>query len=544
MVIAVLMLISAVITFCVNFYYPLLSGNNENKAKIVGSVSCDDFDDGILACAEFLSGNNVYNNSFVAEKFTFYGRASAVESLNSKFEKHLQKLWGEENPPYSFLSGDFDNDGQTEYLFALGNCGRWAEYTRKSKALAISTDYESFYGKANTIFIYCDVYEKVAVYQLFVSSGCSCDVNLCLWDCDRLNIETGSGNKTFFVCDAKTTYTGKSELLMYRMENYLNLNEYSFIRYSDASFCSGMGKQCVFVYGKDENKLNATVYVFYAGRAIPVYTVKSKDKTALYYIDRNGYIYFLTYKNWVSKGYACYEYQKFSFDNNYSVNIIDSQTVSGKDAKNADKVTAFFEKFRVLLQQPTSVYTDPYQLTGYSTNINSSNENSGSSFYSESFYLNINNCPTGKSGVVNIKADPNNWLNLRTGPGVSYKRVKVNGNIVKQARGTVVNVIDTVNTNNKENPIWVKIQIDYGGITTGYSSQKYIEFENIKHIKKGESFTVTVDTNDSGLSWTVNDSSVATIDPNGKITGKKRGLVMVTVTSLSGLTDSCLVEIG
>ena len=77
----------------------------------------------------------------------------------------------------------------------------------------------------------------------------------------------------------------------------------------------------------------------------------------------------------------------------------------------------------------------------------------------------------------------------------------------------------------------------------GYSSQKYITLD-VKHISVGQSFDIDADTNDWGLSWTVNDKSVATIDAaSGVITGQKAGLVMVTVTSKSGLTDTCLIMV-
>ena len=94
-------------------------------------------------------------------------------------------------------------------------------------------------------------------------------------------------------------------------------------------------------------------------------------------------------------------------------------------------------------------------------------------------------------------------------------------------------------------PDMVKVRISYNGyVLEGFSTQKYIEISGIKHIDVGDKFNVTVDTNDTGVLFKCNDTSVAEIDSRtGKITAKKAGMVLITVTSDSGLEDSCLIEI-
>ncbi|MBQ5810766.1 MAG: Ig-like domain-containing protein, partial [Clostridia bacterium] len=78
----------------------------------------------------------------------------------------------------------------------------------------------------------------------------------------------------------------------------------------------------------------------------------------------------------------------------------------------------------------------------------------------------------------------------------------------------------------------------------GWSAQAYINVVDINKISVGGTFTVEAETNDSGVRWTSSDSSVASIDANtGKITAHRKGVVLITVGSDSGLDDSCLVMI-
>ena len=81
-------------------------------------------------------------------------------------------------------------------------------------------------------------------------------------------------------------------------------------------------------------------------------------------------------------------------------------------------------------------------------------------------------------GFVQIN-DPKSWLNLREGPGTNYPCVYTEpGNkksIVKQAQGSPVTILETIETGDAKNPVWVKVRITYAGQEiVGYSSKKYI----------------------------------------------------------------------
>ena len=71
------------------------------------------------------------------------------------------------------------------------------------------------------------------------------------------------------------------------------------------------------------------------------------------------------------------------------------------------------------------------------------------------------------------------WLHLRVGPGTNYDKVLTNpddpNSFVRQALGSPVTILETVETDDPENPVWVKIRITYQDTEiVGYSSKTYI----------------------------------------------------------------------
>ena len=239
-----------------------------------------------------------------------------------------------------------------------------------------------------------------------------------------------------------------------------------------------------------------------------------------------------------------YRYQVESFDSCYRSNVLSSETVIlsyNETPTQEDK--DFFRKLNEYLKE-AEICVDSYELTGYSKM-----QADDSDFTPEESkkYLSISNCSTNKNGTVKVNAD--SWLNFRKGPSVSYDKILLNPgdpqSFVKQSVGSSVSVIDTVNTTDPDNPVWVKIQIKYSDKTLiGYSAAGYIQMTDILHLSVGKKFKVAASTNDTGLKWSSNDENVLSIDPDsGEAIAKKKGLVSVKVVSDSGLEDSCLIMV-
>ena len=212
----------------------------------------------------------------------------------------------------------------------------------------------------------------------------------------------------------------------------------------------------------------------------------------------------------------------------------------------------FFERFNAYIANAV-VLSDPYEITGYgslsqSTGMTTHGGADGNTDTdNQQAYLNISNCSTSKQGIVNVPETSH--LNFRKGPAVSYPKILIDQtddeSFVRQLRGSSVTVIDTVNTGDEENPVWVKIQIKYNDLTLeGYSSQSWIDLPGIRHISVGNTFDIEADTNETSLLWSCNDTSVAQVDSaTGVVTAIKPGLVVITVKSESGLSDSCLIMV-
>ena len=88
----------------------------------------------------------------------------------------------------------------------------------------------------------------------------------------------------------------------------------------------------------------------------------------------------------------------------------------------------------------------------------------------------------GTLGFVQIQ-DPSSWLHLREGPGTEYAKVLLDPadpeSYVRQALGSPVTVLETIETGDRENPVWVKIRIRYSDRELiGYSSKTYIRMQD------------------------------------------------------------------
>ncbi|MDO4607853.1 MAG: SH3 domain-containing protein [Clostridia bacterium] len=316
---------------------------------------------------------------------------------------------------------------------------------------------------------------------------------------------------------------------------------YSNIRYCSADVCETEGEEILFA-GKLNEKYYFSVYCIYDGQAVEVFS--NTDNIAYYLCSKDGKDRILSFsqsQNNDNGNYTQnYTYSLFYFDTQFAKHEEDSSNINvAISSTPGQEENEFFEKFNQY-REYIIVCIDPYELTGYDLMYGQTPSNKK--------YLRISNCSTSKSGVVDVYS--HSWLNLREGPAKSYNKILIDPtnakSFVKQMRGSVVTILDTVNIADKDNPVWVKIQIKYADKTLiGYSSQSYINLYDVKNLSVGDHFDIEAESSQSTLTWSVNDSNVAYIDPStGEIIAKAPGLVMVTVKDNNGLTDSCLIRIN
>ncbi len=144
---------------------------------------------------------------------------------------------------------------------------------------------------------------------------------------------------------------------------------------------------------------------------------------------------------------------------------------------------------------------------------------------------------------------------IRSGPGTSYDVISTITETVEGAENRKKFVRTQVGTNG-----WDKIKLDDG--REGYVYQAYVKTYNYTHvtsvslnqtsaaIKVGENITLTPTISPSNayiknVSWSSNNSSIASVDSNGKVTGNGVGSTTIVATTLDGnKTATCTVTVG
>jgi hypothetical protein len=168
-----------------------------------------------------------------------------------------------------------------------------------------------------------------------------------------------------------------------------------------------------------------------------------------------------------------YSFQVSRIDESGNETVLDSAYISYSDSDlDATRIAQFFQKPGAYLLKVVVIY-DHYQLTG-------------------SLWMNPENVEYGTTpeepetvpgempqlGFVQIQ-DPSSWLHLRVGPGVEYDKVLMNpddpDSFVRQALGSPLTVLETAQSSDPANPVWVRIRIIYQDrVIEGWSSKTYI----------------------------------------------------------------------
>ncbi len=324
---------------------------------------------------------------------------------------------------------------------------------------------------------------------------------------------------------------------------------YSDIRVKLVDISDAMGKEALSYFYDGVNHV-VQIWAVMGDEVKPIYT-KTGTQGSVYLADLDGVQYILEYFQELDNNYTQnYSYSLFRFDDLFDESIRDKNSLSvAADAQGGGAAgTSFFNALTEYLTK-SSVCYDPYALMGDTImQVGGGATTDEDNVQSEAKYLSITNCSTNKIGIVTMKKDTS-WLNFRSGPARSYAPVLIDPydseSYVKQTQHSIVTVLEPENTYDTEYPVWYKIRITYNNrVLEGYSSQNYIRVEGIRTVRVGQQFKIEAETNDSGIYWRSSDSTVAYIDPaTGLLTTHRAGVVLITVTTDSGLTDSCLIMV-
>ncbi len=473
--------------------------------------------------------------------------------------------------------GDFDKDGETEYAFILPDF--WHNWlnnisTIDSNLWSLEEIITEKLTTTGDLLIYADTDKNGVLFRTYYNpkySGddildnewfVSCVNNELLikhletteYEFDgetkqSTNMRTWGSIFCIDACDVRGYYDANSASeLTQATEQYINvLKRETRCTYTAKTedIADIPGYEIIVVATYNNKPVQSFVGAIINGRLIAI-GLENCYTTAYYLTECNGKKALLAYSQTEKTEYISnqtvltgitYKYKIFRFDEQLNLVEIESRQAE------CDQTTASAEASEILQIvnkhiTSGSVCCDPYEITGYSVMRGSSINNDK--------YLNISNCSTNKNGYVNITDE---WLNFRDGPSINNARILTNPSdpfsFVKQLKGAPLTVIYPENTADTTYPVWVKIQIKYNYQTLdGYSAYKYITIPNIKHIKPNETFKIEANTNDTGLYWSSSDSSVVKINSaTGEITGIRSGLVLITVKSSSGLSDSCLIMV-
>ena len=467
-----------------------------------------------------------------------YRQVVAAEELSARYAAHLVALGGSVNGAYF---GDFDGDGLDESIYLAANLlDQWLEDAAGSEVQM--TVCKKLTGKTVCIYLDPDSDQNLAVHSFCLPEGMP-SVKTALWDNQMLHLAGSDGTiLRLFVGDFQGDDMAQRRMFA-AFRDYLEDQGYTDVRLRLADVSGASGKELICCYS-DGNSYWAVVYGLVDGRLHPLYRKQSMEG-ALYLISYQGQDFLLDYSQKMTETYAqIYRYSLFRFSDSYVMEIQDADSLRVEANQGGGSIgSSFFGRFNGYLNSSIVCY-DPYSLMGYSVMQENNWDELGEP---QGLYLQITNCSTNKIGVITLQ-DDDSFLNFRSGPSTQYSRVLINEadpeSYVKQVQGSPVTVIMPYNTGDSQNPIWAQIRINYQNmVLEGYSSQKYIRIEGIRHIAAGQSFQITADTNDTGLRWYCSDLAVASISEDGILTGIQSGLVLVTVVSDSGLEDSCLIMI-
>ncbi len=401
-----------------------------------------------------------------------------ADSLLSALESRFRSDFGA-----SVLHQDIDGDGQTETLFALPEL--FAPY----EAINDKNQGEIWYDEG--ILSRFGDYTGILIADIqgdrliLTAHAASSDVRLregmtveyrdnCLW-LDSTAVYAPNSFETLEALN-DTDLTGVYNGLV----NFLNLGGYTQAVLKKVDISDASGSELLCLCQKD-GTWSVLVIIFQNGIPHPVNNIRL-DSSAAYVTEIDGKQALLTYSQNIytnpnGNTHTSYYFSVYRYDQNGEYVHIAGESVGYSDEdKDATAVADFFQKLTQYMIKIV-VIGDPFQLQGNQW-LSPEEADHGTTPQEPE----PEQAEESVMGFVQIN-DPSSWLNLREGPGTEYPCILMDpGNpdsFVRQALGSPVTVLETIETGDSENPVWLKIRITYANkVIEGYSSKTYIRLAN------------------------------------------------------------------
>jgi len=376
------------------------------------------------------------------------------------------------------LQGDFDGDDMDESLFILNDpLELWLPQLTSTEYFDDQFYYQIDFYAGRTAVIAVDPGQE----DVLISAYCA--DNFAFSDASTVQMEDGLlliDNTPLIPPSGFTQLAALSDFaignLYLHLTSQLEQQGYTCYGCTLADVGDTPGDELLYICRQDGQWCLLT-FVVLNGRLLPAGRLLL-DNNALYLVKHDGKLHYLRYYQHVGKTYdgnyrTEYEYYLNRYDSSGQYQFVDYEFVSYLDnEKDASLVAEFFRCFNQYLTDTVVIY-DPYFLLGQQW---LAQEDSSFGTVPETQLPETSG--DEKLGFVQIQ-DPSSFLNLREGPGTDYPTVRMDPNdynsYIRQALGSPVTILETIETGDEENPVWVKIRIMYQGREfIGYSSMKYI----------------------------------------------------------------------
>ncbi len=377
---------------------------------------------------------------------------------------------------YSKVKRDIDGDGKKETLFAISDIMKpWADSIRNFSGSEYALSLTAF-SEPRSAIIVADEQDSRLLISAYALNG----------------TVSGSALEDAAVRSGSIWIDGKAAYMSSKFDSLSSLNSAKradvvaeiarrlgefgdtdiAIRRADVADFAGDELIC---FARQKGNTWRTVIYGFDGGTPRVLGIFDNTDAALYIINIDGKNYLMTYNQYMSTKYASYAYSVLRFDASGKIAVYDSLSASAETyGGSAVGVAGFFEKFNGYFVTARTV-CDPYQINGSQWAKGESYEYGAPPAEPG---VDADGNADSRLGFVQIK-DPSSWLNLREGPGTDYDLVLIDENdpesFVRQAQGSPVTILETIETGDKDNPVWVKIRITYQDKEiVGYSSKSFI----------------------------------------------------------------------